>query len=88
MRSATPSRSFPARRTNTRGCRPARCATASSLEADTHGAIVASTSDVALYQEHGTATVPPRPFLAPIAAIHAEDAADAIGAAVAKAIEG
>jgi phage gpG-like protein len=59
-----------------------------SVSADDDAAIVGSTSDEALYQELGTATIPPRPFLATIAAEHSERAAEAIGAAVAAALRG
>jgi len=55
-----------------------------SAEADQ--ALVGSTSEVALYQELGTATAPPRPFFAPIADDRAEAAVAASGAAVAAAI--
>jgi len=55
-----------------------------SAEADE--ALVGSSSEVALYQELGTATVPPRPFFAAIAATEAEAAAASVGAAVADAI--
>ena len=56
--------------------------------ADADQALIGSNSEIALYQELGTATVPPRPFFAVIAADHAEATADAIGAAVARAIRG
>ncbi len=49
-------------------------------------ALIGSTSDVALYQERGTVSVPPRPFLAPVAASRAEDVAEAIGLAVFQAL--
>lgn len=40
-----------------------------SITSQVHGdkAIVGSSSDIALYQELGTATIPPRPFLGPAA---------------------
>lgn len=40
-----------------------------SITSQVHGdkAIVGSASDIALYQEVGTATIPPRPFLGPAA---------------------
>jgi hypothetical protein len=56
------------------------------VTADGDEAVVGSTSDIALYQELGTASVPPRPFFSVIAAEHAEAAAEAIGAAISKAI--
>lgn len=63
-------------------------ALADSIEvaADGDEALIGSTSGVALYQERGTATVPPRPFFAPVAAEHAEAAAEAVGAAVANTL--
>ncbi len=56
-----------------------------SIAAQTDGlnAAVGSTSEVALYQEQGTARLPPRPFLAPAAAAVGRGIADAVGAAVA-----
>jgi hypothetical protein len=57
---------------------------ATTVEADS--AIIGSTSNEALYQEFGTVTIPPRPFLATIAAEHSEACADAIGAAIAAAV--
>jgi phage gpG-like protein len=51
-------------------------------------ALIGSLSDVAMYQEFGTLHVPPRPFLAPVAAAGGEAAASAIGAAVADAVRG
>jgi phage gpG-like protein len=51
-------------------------------------AVIGSLSDVAVYQEFGTAHVPPRPFLAPVAAAGGEAAAHAVGAAVADAVRG
>jgi hypothetical protein len=50
-------------------------------------AFIGSTSDVALYQETGTVSVPPRPFLAPVAASRADDVAGAIGLAVFQALD-
>ncbi len=51
-------------------------------------AVVGSSDPVAVWQEHGTSRIPPRPFLAPAAAAHGEAAAQAVGAAVAAAIGG
>ena len=48
--------------------------------------VIGSTSDVALDQEQGTRTDPPRPFLAPAAAALGEDIANEIGAAFAHAL--
>jgi len=56
------------------------------VSADANEAVVGSTSEVAHYQEFGTATVPPRPFFAAIAAAGAEAAAESVGAAIADAI--
>jgi len=58
------------------------------VSADADEALIGSTLEVALYQERGTAKLPPRPFFSVIAAEHAEAAAEAIGAAVAQAIRG
>lgn len=59
-----------------------------SIEAKAEGpeAVVASRSDTARYQEHGTATVPPRPTLAPVAAAEAPMIAAGIARALAAAI--
>ena len=59
-----------------------------SIESKAEGseAVVASTSDVAVFQEHGTATIPPRPTFAPIAANAGKAIADSIGMAVASAL--
>jgi hypothetical protein len=51
-------------------------------------AVIGSTDPVASWQEHGTSRIPPRPFLAPVAAAQAEATAAAIGGAVAAAIGG
>lgn len=60
----------------------------SSIATETDGltSLVGSTDEVALHQEYGTATIPPRPFLAPLAEAHAEAAAQAVGLAVATAL--
>ena len=59
-----------------------------SIEVKSKGpeALVASTSDVAAYQEHGTATIPPRPTFAPVAAANGHALAHSIGHAVAQAL--
>lgn len=57
-----------------------------TTEASSEEAVVASNSPVAVYQEHGTSAVPPRPFLAPAAAAGAETAADHVGRALADAV--
>jgi hypothetical protein len=59
-----------------------------SIEVTAEGpqAAIGSADPVAVWQEHGTSRMPPRPFLAPIAAANAERAAAAIGVAVSGAI--
>jgi hypothetical protein len=59
-----------------------------SIEAAAEGdsAIVGSTDAAAVDQEYGTAKIQPQPFMAPIAAEHAQSAVEMIGAAVADAI--
>lgn len=56
------------------------------VAADSDTAVIGSTDEAARYREHGTAGVPPRPFLSSIASEHAEAAAGTIGTAVAEAI--
>lgn len=55
-------------------------------ETDEDTAIIGSTTPVAIYQELGTRSIPPRPFLAPVAAAEAEgvihDVAHAIRATI------
>ena len=53
-----------------------------SIEAVSEGnkAVVGSTSPAALAQEFGTEHMPPRPFLAPTAAAHADDVVQAVAA--------
>lgn len=46
------------------------------------GAVVASTSDVAVHQEMGTRRIPPRPFLAPVAAATVDEVAARVADAV------
>lgn len=53
---------------------------------DANEAAVGSTSEIALYQEHGTATVPPRPSFGPLAASEGHPIAQSIGQAVAEAL--
>jgi hypothetical protein len=53
---------------------------------DQDDAVIGSTDPVAVFQEYGTAAIPPRPFLAPAAAVAGESIAHAIAAAVAKAL--
>jgi phage gpG-like protein len=59
-----------------------------AAEATSEQAIIGSTDPVAVYQELGTHTVPPRPFLAPAGAAGGEDVAREVGEAVASAIRG
>lgn len=57
-------------------------------QADASGAVIGSNDPVAVYQEAGTRTDPPRPFFAAAASVHAEPIADSIGASVGAAIRG
>lgn len=50
-------------------------------------AVIGSTDPVAVDQELGTRTIPPRPFLAPIAAAESEGVMQDFAGAVASAIE-
>ncbi len=61
-----------------------------SIEINAEGptAVVASTSPTALFQEHGTATIPPRPTFAPIAAAAGQEIAQHIAASVFNALRG
>ena len=61
-----------------------------SVGAEANGlqAAVGSSDPAAVPQEMGTAHMPPRPFLAPVAAEMGREAAQAVGAAVAAAIRG
>ena len=56
--------------------------------ADGLTAVVGSSDPAAMPQELGTRVVPPRPFLAPVAAERGGDVAERVGAAVAAAIRG
>jgi len=56
--------------------------------ADGPEALIGSADPVAVWQEHGTPCMPPRPFLGPVAAQSGAAAAAAVGAAVAAAIGG
>lgn len=56
-------------------------------ESDANGAVVGSTSAVALYQELGTRRDPPRPFMAPAGAALGEAVAEELGAAMAAALD-
>jgi len=57
-----------------------------ATEVTAEEAVVGSNSPVAVYQEHGTSAVPPRPFLAPAGAAGAETAADQVGRVLAEAV--
>ena len=61
-----------------------------SIGAQTDGlnAVVGSSDKAAAPQEMGTATIPPRPFLAPLAAAQGEAIAKSIGDAVSQALRG
>jgi hypothetical protein len=50
--------------------------------------VIGSTSDVAVDQELGTRSIPPRPFLAPTAAAASADVAASIAATLAKSLSG
>ena len=49
---------------------------------DADGAVIGSGDPVAAFQECGTPTLPPRPFLAPVAAALGEEVAREVAAAV------
>lgn len=57
-----------------------------SAEAEGPEAMIGSRSEVALYQEHGTATIPPRPTFGPLAATEGAAVAHAIAARLATAL--
>jgi hypothetical protein len=57
-----------------------------SFQADGDEATIGSTSEVALYQEHGTATIQPRPTFGPLAAAQGERVAQAIADSLTTAI--
>jgi HK97 gp10 family phage protein len=59
-----------------------------SVSANGAVAVVGSISEVALFQETGTRTMPPRPFLAPAAALQGAAIAHEVGAAVVAALRG
>ena len=54
------------------------------VEAHAHEAVVGTADVIALYQEQGTSTIPPRPFLGP-AALHSKEKVGALSAAIAMA---
>jgi phage gpG-like protein len=56
--------------------------------ADETGAAIGSDDPVAVYQELGTRTVPPRPFLAPSAAAQSEGIGPSVAAAVVRILRG
>ncbi len=57
-----------------------------SHEVQSHEAVVGSTSDIAVYQELGTAAIPPRPFVGPAGFRNAEKIAKLFGHAAAKGL--
>ncbi len=57
-------------------------------ETTENAAVIGSTNPVAVYQELGTSTIPPRPFLAPIAAAEAEGVVNQVADSLRAAIEG
>ena len=54
--------------------------------ADENSAVIGSPDGVAVDQEQGTKTIPPRPFLAPAAAAHGEQIAKSIAEAIVTSI--
>lgn len=54
-----------------------------SISHETKGleAVIGSTSDIAAYQEFGTETIPPRPFIGPAAFVNKDNIQKLIGAA-------
>lgn len=67
-------------------CRTGELRDSIGTEAEANEAIVASASQTALYQEHGTAALPPRPTFGPLATEHGEAIAHAIASALTAAI--
>ncbi|MBV8524322.1 MAG: HK97 gp10 family phage protein [Acetobacteraceae bacterium] len=57
-------------------------------DADNQTLIVGSTDPVAVFQELGTRTIPPRPFLAPAASSLAEDLVQEVRIAISTAVRG
>jgi phage gpG-like protein len=55
---------------------------------DESGALIGSNDPIAVYQELGTRTIPPRSFLASSAAGESDEVADSIGAAVVDSLRG
>ena len=53
---------------------------------DSTGAAVGSDDQIAIDQEFGTRNIPPRPFLAPVAAAHAQEIARQVGGSIATAV--
>lgn len=56
--------------------------------ADDHGVTLGSTSPIAPYQEHGTSSIPPRPFISATMFQHGHAAADTIARHVVGALAG
>jgi phage gpG-like protein len=54
--------------------------------ADSHEAYIGSNHDCAVFQEMGTATIPPRPFLTAAAMHKRQEVADAIGEHIVKVL--
>ena len=57
-----------------------------AVSADGPNAVIGSDDPVALYQEHGTEALPPRPSFGPISAHAAPEAAHSVGQAIAHAL--
>ena len=59
-----------------------------SIGTDAEGdeAVIGSTSNIALFQEHGTDKIPPRPTFAPVASAQGEAIAASIATAIAVAL--
>ena len=53
---------------------------------DSTSATVGSDDPIAINQEFGTPSIPPRPFLAPVAAAHAAELARQVGGSIATAV--
>ena len=72
---------FPARRSGA-------LADSIGVSVDGGDVVIGSTSEVAVYQERGTARMVPRAFLAPVGVASGSAAAEAVGAAVVAVLRG
>lgn len=59
-----------------------------TCQATDNMAVIGSSNPVAVYQELGTSSIPPRPFLAPVAAEEAGEIAHGIADLIRAALEG